>query len=327
MATRTLENAAERERTIMLSPFFSCGAKLHIWAAFAGVFSGAYLFLNAELIVYLVYLLGIIIAIITAFILKRTVVKGETPPFIMELPLYHRPRFKNIFARLWEKIKHYLLRAGTVIAGATVVIWFLSSFDFSYQMVSSVENSILGSLGKLITPLFIPLGFGLGIDGWKFVVAILSGLIAKEIVIVTMGVFSGMGEDTFGEPQELGNTALGAMMLGIGGMIGGINVAIPAMFSFMAFNLLSVPCMAAVAAARGELRNKKKLIKAIIFWILTAYITSLIIFWTGTFILWNWIIALIAMALIILISITFIILVQKGIIKLKRRYLNTEGEV
>ncbi|MDR1939263.1 MAG: ferrous iron transport protein B [Clostridiales bacterium] len=287
MATRTLENKEERQRAIFLTPFFSCGAKLPIWAAFAGVFA-MYRGLNAELTVFSMYILGIVVAIVSAFLLKATIIKGETPPFIMELPSYRAPKPKNTIIHLWQKLKHYVIRAGTIIAAATVVIWFLSSFSFSFEWVGAdgnPEGSILGLISKYVFRwVFYPLGFAMGENGWMFVVATLTGLIAKEVVVATMGVFAGMDGDEALETEgsELGGTALGGVIISVGGMLGGLNVAIPAMFAFMAFNLLSVPCMAAVAAARSELNDKKMLFKAIAFWIITAYAVSLVIFWVGT---------------------------------------------
>jgi ferrous iron transport protein B len=282
MATRTLENEQERKRTIFLAPFFSCGAKLPIWAAFAGAFA-YYRGLNAEMIVFSMYILGIAIAIISAFLLKKTIIKGETPPFIMELPAYRLPQVKNTLLHLWEKLKHYVIRAGTIIAGATIVIWALTNLSFSFVMVEDSGDSMLGVISKFFTWIFIPLGFGMGDNGWKFVVATFTGLIAKEIVVATMGIFAGMDGDEAleTEGEEVGTTLLGAMIITVGGSLGALDVAVPAMFAFMAFNLLSVPCMAAVGAARGEFRNGKWLFKAIAFWVVTAYVVSLIIFWVG----------------------------------------------
>lgn len=321
MATRTLENEQERRRTVMLTPFFSCGAKLPIWAAFAGVFAHAYAGLNAELIVYAMYLLGIVVAILSAIILKKTAVKGETPPFIMELPAYHLPQFKNLMIHLWEKLKHYLVRAATIIAGAIVVIWFLTTFNFSFQMVEDSGDSIIGLIAKCFTWLFVPLGFGMGENGWKFVVAAFTGLIAKEMVVATMGTFAGMDGDSVLDMDgaELADTTLGAMMLGIGGTLGGVNVAIPAMFAFMAFNLLSVPCMAAVGAASGELNSGKKLWGAIAFWMLTAYVVSLIIFWFGVLITVCWWAALIIGIVLVAAAIVLPLLKAKGVIGSKTR--------
>lgn len=321
MATRTLENDSERQRAIMLAPFFSCGAKLPIWAAFAGVFAHVYTGLNAELIVYSMYLLGIVIAILSALILNKTVLKGETPPFIMELPAYHSPRAENLAAYLWNKLKHYIFRAATIIAGAIVVIWFLSTFSFSLHMVEDSGDSIIGQIAKWFTWLFVPLGFGMGANGWKFVVAAITGLIAKEMVVATMGTFAGIDGDEALEMDgsDMAETSLGAMMLGIGGVLGGINVAIPAMLSFMAFNLLSVPCMAAVAAARGELKSAKKLWGAIGFWLLTAYVVSLAIFWIGVLFAYNWWLALIICVAIIAVITALIVLKYKNLLRLPQR--------
>ncbi|MDR2091285.1 MAG: ferrous iron transport protein B [Clostridiales bacterium] len=283
MATRTLENEQERRRTIFLMPFFSCGAKLPIWAAFAGAFAFKYSSLNAEFVVFSMYVLGIAVAIAASFLLKKTIIKGETPPFIMELPAYHTPQIKNTLIHLWEKLKHYVIRAGTIIAGATVVIWALSNLSFSFRMVEDSGDSMLGLISRFFNWIFIPLGFGMGENGWKFVVATLTGLIAKEVVVATMGIFSGMdGDAALEADMSEGDSPLAVMLLSVGGVLGGLDIAIPAMFAFMAFNLLSVPCMAAVAAARGEFRNGKWLFKAIAFWVATAYIVALAVFWIGT---------------------------------------------
>lgn len=321
MATRTLENEQERRRTIMLAPFFSCGAKLPIWAAFGGVFAQAFTGLNAELVVYSMYVLGIAVAILASLLLKSTIVKGETPPFIMELPAYHAPQPKNIVIHLWDKLKHYLFRAATVIAGAIVVIWFLSSFTFAFRYVPDDSGaSMLGLIGKGLRWLFVPLGFGMGENGWKFVVAAFTGLIAKEMVVATMGTFAGMdGDAALDDTGALGDTVLGTMMLSIGGVLGGVNVAIPAMFAFMAFNLLSVPCMAAVAAAGGELNSKKKLWIAIGFWMLTAYVTSLVIFWFGVLAAVCWWAALLTAVAVAGAVTAFCILKHKGIVRFRPR--------
>lgn len=314
MATRTLESEQERKRTILVAPFFSCGAKLPIWAAFAGVFSQAFTALNAELVVYSMYVLGIAIAILSLIIFNKVKKQYEVSAFIMELPAYHLPQARNLAMHLWDKLKHYIFKAATVIAGAIVVIWFLSTFNFSFRMVEDSGDSILGIIAKGLTWLFVPLGFGMGADGWKFVVAAFTGLIAKEMVVATLGTFSGIdGSEALDmEGSDLADTQLGAMMLGIGGTLGGISVAIPAMFAFMAFNLLSVPCMAAVAAASGELRSKKSLLGAIGYWLGTAYLVSLVIFWSGVLITYKWWIALIV-ALGIAGIITAAVLIKKKV--------------
>ena len=272
MATKTLENEKERRMTMMIAPFFSCGAKLPIWLAFAGVlFAGQY----GDLVVFSVYLIGIVVAIVAAIILRFTVFKGETPPFIMELPSYHLPQFKNLMAHLWEKLKHFIIKAGTIIAASIVVIWFLSNFDFAFWngMVDNIEYSMLGRIGNVIKYLFYPLGFAMGADGWKFVVASLTGLLAKEEVVATLEVLSGG--------------------LGLEALLGGMTVA--GAYSFMLFNLLAVPCMAMVAAVYGEMGSGKRTWGAIGFWLLTAYVVSMVTYWSVTY-WWIGVIILVAIA-------------------------------
>ena len=272
MATKTLENEKERRMTMMIAPFFSCGAKLPIWLAFAGVlFAGQY----GDLVVFSVYLIGIVVAIVAAIILRFTVFKGETPPFIMELPSYHLPQFKNLMAHLWEKLKHFIIKAGTIIAASIVVIWFLSNFDFAFWngMVDNIEYSMMGRIGNVIKYLFYPLGFAMGADGWKFVVASLTGLLAKEEVVATLEVLSGG--------------------LGLEALLGSMTVA--SAYSFMLFNLLAVPCMAMVAAVYGEMGSGKRTWGAIGFWLLTAYVVSMVTYWSVSY-WWIGVIILVAIA-------------------------------
>ena len=268
MGTRTLDDEKERRLTVMLMPFFSCGAKLPIWSIFA-----AALFPNgADKVVFAIYVIGIAAAVITAIVLRQTILKGSASVFIMELPAYHWPKLRNILVSLWEKARGFIVRAATIIAGATVVIWFLSNFDFSLNMVdANSQESIVGVLGSLFIPIFRPLGFASGPEAWKAVVAIVTGLIAKEMVVSTLGVL--YNPEVEGDALEDDEAA------------GALSVALVAAFSpaaalsFMTFNLLSVPCMAAVAAARGELRSAKWLWITIGFWLLTA--------WVGSFIVYN----------------------------------------
>ena len=280
MATKTLENEKERRMTMMIAPFFSCGAKLPIWLAFAGVlFAGQY----GDLVVFSVYLIGIVVAIVAAIILRFTVFKGETPPFIMELPSYHLPQFKNLMAHLWEKLKHFIIKAGTIIAASIVVIWFLSNFDFAFWngMVDNIEYSMMGRIGNVIKYLFYPLGFAMGADGWKFVVASLTGLLAKEEVVATLEVLSGG--------------------LGLEALLGGMSVA--SAYSFMLFNLLAVPCMAMVAAVYGEMGSGKRTWGAIGFWLLTAYVVSMVTYWSVSY--W-WIGVIILVAIVAALTVLYI---------------------
>ncbi|MGI6594283.1 MAG: ferrous iron transport protein B [Christensenellales bacterium] len=328
MGTRTLEDASERKRAILLSPFFSCGAKLPIWAAFGGVFA-LHSNLNATGVVAGMYIIGIVVAILGSLFLKKTFVKGETPPFIMELPEYRTPQFRTVMLHLGQNLKHYLLRAGTIIAGSIVVIWVLTNVSFRYGFVDA-DQSMISVIAKPLSYIFIPLGWGYGDIGWKLTVAAFTGLIAKEMVVATMGMFGGMGEDA-GEAFDLEagelneHPGMAAMILGVGGLMFGPQTAIPAMFAFLTFNLLSVPCMAAVAAARAEfvlMEGKKKgrrsTILAVLFWLLGAYVVSMIVFWIGMFIAvakWYSLFVLLAVVIASVIA----ILVKKDIIKIKKK--------
>ncbi|MDL2292784.1 ferrous iron transport protein B [Acholeplasma sp. OttesenSCG-928-E16] len=264
MAARTLEQEKERRLTIMLTPFFSCGAKVPIWQTFALVIyevAGV----NQGLTVFLVYLVGIAVAIIAAIIVNTFFLKGKASPFVMELPAYHSPTLKNTTRRLWEKLKGYVVRAGTIIAASSVIIWFLSSFGFTASGFGFVEinESLLGYIGKGLSYLFYPLGFASGEYGYFFVIAALTGLVAKEEVPATLeALVSVSGVSSI--------TALATASFSG-------NVA-PAMWSFMIFNLLTVPCMAAVAAASKELGGKKKLWIAILFWLAVSYVGGILFY-------------------------------------------------
>lgn len=271
MGSRTLENDKERKLMIMLAPFFSCGAKLPIWSMFAmAIFPS-----NADIAIFSIYMIGIITAIIAAIILKKTVFKGDASVFIMELPPYHLPLIKNIALNVWEKLKIYIARAATIIAAATVVIWFLSSFSFGFSMVETNSNeSILGVLGSFLQPLFIPLGFANGDIGWKAVVAILTGLIAKEMVVSTMGVLYNPNVEGDALEDDAASSALAATIVA--------TFSPAAAVAFMAFNLLSVPCMAAVATANAEFKSAKWTWATIAFWIATAWVVSFVIYQIGS---------------------------------------------
>lgn len=270
MATRTLEDERDRRITVMLMPCFSCGAKAPIWALFAAALFPQ----HGDVMIFGVYMIGIATAIVAGILLKTLVFKKDSVPFIMELPAYHMPRARNVALELWNKLRSFLVRASTIIAGATVVIWFLSNFDLSLEMVEPHSAaSILGAIGTFLQPVFVPLGFASGPNGWKAVVAILTGLIAKEMVVSTMGVlYTGSGADAL--EDEAAGTALAATLAA--------TFSPAAALSFMAFNLLSVPCMAAVATAHGELRSAKWTWFTIAFWILLAWAVSFLIYNVGT---------------------------------------------
>jgi ferrous iron transport protein B len=267
MGTRTLDDEKERRLTVMLMPFFSCGAKLPIWAMFgAAIFPG-----NAGNAVFAIYAIGIAAAVITSIILRKTLLKGAASVFIMELPAYHLPRPLNLAIHLWEKMKGFVIRATTIIAGATVVIWFLSNFGFGLTMVEqNSPESIVGVLGRLAVPVFAPLGFASTPDAWKAVVAIVTGLIAKEMVVSTLGVLYNPQVEGDALEDEAASGALAAALVA--------NFSPAAALSFMTFNLLSVPCMAAVASANGEMRSARWIWTTIAFWLSTAWVGSFIVF-------------------------------------------------
>lgn len=271
MATRTLENERDRRLTVMMMPCFSCGAKAPIWAMFAAALFPQ----HGDLMIFGVYMIGILTFVVAGILMKRFVFKGEVAPFIMELPAYHLPRLRNVTMNLWQKLRSFLLRASTIIAGATIVIWFLSNFDFSLAMVdANSASSILGVVGNFLLPVFTPLGFASGPDGWKAVVAILTGLIAKEMVVSTMGVLYNPGVEGDALENEAAGTALAATLAATFSPV--------AALSFMAFNLLSIPCMAAVATARVEMKSGKWFWGTLLFWMSSAWIVSFLIFRVGT---------------------------------------------
>lgn len=255
MATRTIENDKERRSTILLAPFFSCGAKSPIWYAFAAVLATTVGW-NSELTVFGMYVIGILVATAATLILKKISGQKGVTPFIMELPTYHTPQFKSVSIHIWQKLKHFVFRAGTVIAASTIIIWYLLNFNFKFQMVGE-EASILATVGGWFEWLFKPCGFG----DWKYIVAAVTGLIAKEEVVSSIEVLSGSVES----------------------FVSMSGVPTAGVVAFMAFNLLTVPCMVAVGAASGELGSAKRTALAIVFWILTSYVVSMTIYLVGTY--------------------------------------------
>lgn len=279
--TRTLSDENERTATIRVIPFFSCGAKLPILVAVAGAIVQQFGVGNADIITYSMYLLGIIAALISVILMRNTSMKGEVPPFIMELPAYHAPQFKNLMIHLWDKAKHFIKKAFTIILASTIVIWFISHFSFGWRYLADEQmgQSILAGVGQLIQPLFTPLGFGsqLGEFGWVFVVAAITGLIAKENVIATFGTLAASISAGF-LPDELGIDSVVQM-------IAATNITIPALIAFIAFNMTTIPCFAAVATAKAELPSKKKFNNTLLFWLAASYLTGTAVYLIGS---WWW---------------------------------------
>lgn len=312
--TRTLADDKERMATIRVIPFFSCGAKLPILTAIAGGIVQFFAVSNADAITYGMYILGITVAILSVIVMRSTTMRGDTPPFIMELPAYHAPQAKALFIHLWDKLKHFVKKAFTIIFVSTILIWVLSHFSFgwSYLADEQMESSILAGLGKLVQPLFTPLGFGsqLGATGWVFVVAAITGLIAKENVIATFGVLAAcLGYAYNGDADADGIIAASIMISETG-------ITIPALISFIAFNMTTIPCFAAVATAKAELGSKKRFYNTLVFWLVVSYLTGTVVYLVGS---WWWTV-FIFLALAAL-AIGLIILYNKkkdGKLKLKR---------
>ena len=259
MATRTLESEKDRKLTMMLTPFMSCGAKIPIYALFISAFFTS----HQDLIMLAVYLVGIIVAILSGLLLKNTLFRGDMSPFIMELPTYRLPSIRSIIILLWEKIKGFVTRAFTVIFAASVIIWFLQFFTFSLQPAAEPSLSILGVIGSWVAWIFKPLGFGT----WQAATAIFTGFLAKEAVVSTLGVIYGVGI----EGVESG--ALGSVLQS--------SFTPVSAFAFMVFNLLCVPCAAAVAALRREMGSSKEMWRTIIYQTVVAWIVALLIFQIG----------------------------------------------
>ena len=279
--TRTLANENERTATIRVIPFFSCSAKLPILTAVAGGIMQVFGIGNADLITYGMYVVGIVVAIVAVILMRATTMKGDIPPFIMELPDYHSPQFRNLMLHLWDKAKHFIQKAFTIILISTIVVWVVSHFSWTWNFLSDerIDESILAGVGGLIQPLFTPLGFGsqLGSLGWMFAVGAITGLIAKENVIATFGTLAACLVAGFEGTEE------GVMEVAL--MIQATGATVPAMISFIVFNMTTIPCFAAVAAAKGELGSKKKFTFTLLFWIAVSYVVSMMIYLIGS---WWW---------------------------------------
>lgn len=324
--TRTLADQNERTATLRVIPFFSCGAKLPILTAVAGGILSIANVNNADIITYSMYLLGVVVAICAILLMRNTTMKGEVPPFIMELPAYHAPQFKNLMIHLWDKLKHFIKKAFTIILVSTIAIWFFSHFSWSWNYLPDEEmnNSILANLGQLIQPLFTPLGFGsqLGAFGWVFAVAAITGLIAKENVIATFGTLASCVVSGFIADEAMeGVDAIEAL-------IGATGVGVPALIAFIAFNLLMIPCFAAVATAKAESPTKSSFRFTLLFWLATSYIVSTMIYLIGS---WWW--TLFIFLAIWAGIITLIVLNNKGILhvdeffaKLKNKFKRIKTE-
>lgn len=268
MGARTIENEKDRRMTVTITSFMPCGAKAPIIALIAVA-----AFDKAAWLGPLTYVLGVLAIIVSGIILKKTkMFSGDPAPFIMELPQYHMPFWKNILLHVWERTKSYAIKAGTVILASTILLWILMNFTPSFEFISFEENndtSIIAVIGSAIAPLFAPLGFGT----WEGTVATFTGLIAKENVISTMGMVSKMGEiDPATAVENAEFVAVAAKMFS--------NGAVGA-FSFMMFNLFCIPCFAAVGAIKREMNDAKWTIFALCYQTLFAYVVSFVCYQIG----------------------------------------------
>ena len=251
MATRTVSSDRDRKMTILLTPYMSCSAKIPIYAVFAAAFFPQ----NRGLAMICLYGLGIVMGIIVALILKSTAFRGQPVPFVMELPNYRMPSLKSVGLLLWEKAKDFLERAFTVIFMATVLIWFLQTFDTRLNVVADSADSLLALIGQLIAPVFRPLGFA----DWRMVTALISGFTAKEAVVSTLAVL------------------LGTNVANLSSALGSVFNPITAV-SFLVFTLLYTPCVAAVATIRRELGSAVKTIGVVIMQCSVAWLTAFVIY-------------------------------------------------
>ncbi len=251
MSARTLSSSRDRRMTIMLTPFMSCSAKIPIYAVFTAAFFPRY----GALVMIGLYVTGMLIGIIAALISNKTVFRGKPIPFVMELPNYRFPSFKSVVILMWQKAKDFLIRAFTIILIATVVIWFLQTFDLRFNVVSDSADSLLAIVGRFIAPIFTPLGF----DDWRVSTALITGFTAKEAVISTLAVLLGTDVSTLG-------ASLGAMFTPLTAI------------SFLVFTLLYTPCVAAVAAIKRELQSGVMTIALVVVQCAIAWAAAFVVY-------------------------------------------------
>lgn len=260
MATRTLENERDRRLTMMITPFMSCSARFPIYAVFAAAFFAT----NQALVVYSMYVLGILVAFGSGLILKSVVTKNRVSSFILELPEYHWPTTKNLFQHTWERIKGFLIKAGTVLVIASLVIYLMNAYTFGFKLAIDSADSMIGTIGIAIAPLFKPLGFG----DWRASIALLVGFIAKEGVVSTLGVLYNVGGDAvenaglLAAPLREAFTPLSA-------------------YAFMVFTLLYLPCIAALATMKREMNSWKWTLITVTYQTGVAYLVAFVIYQGG----------------------------------------------
>lgn len=281
--TRTLSTDKERVKTIRVIPFFTCGAKAEFLVLIAACVASAVSF-DKGLFTFLIYLLGVVVAFVSVIIMNHTTQREKVPPFIMELPAYHAPQFKSLLIHVWDKGKHFIKKAFTIILVSTILVWLFSNFTWDWKFIDkyddlTVENSILANLGMFIAPIFTPMGFGSQIQySWMFSAASIQGIVAKEAVTSSMetlaGVINGGSfEDVvavaFANKSSLETAA--------------------ALSAFAAFNMTTIPCFASVATAKSELGKGKNYVGTVVFWLVASYIVGCLTYVT---VRWAWTLAI-----------------------------------
>ena len=247
MSCRTLSSERDRKMTILLTPFISCSAKIPIYAVFTAAFFPDY----AAFAMLLLYVTGICMGILVSLVLNRTAFRGHSIPFVMELPNYRLPSPKSVMLLMWDKAKDFIQRAFTIIFLATLLIWFLQTFDARFNVVSDSADSLLAMLGRLIAPVFVPLGFG----DWRISTSLITGFTAKEAVVSTMSVLLGTKMSHLSE--ELGSLFTTASAV-----------------SFLVFTLLYTPCVAAVAAIRREMGSRREAVFVVVMQCVIAWFAA-----------------------------------------------------
>ena len=258
MSARTLSSQRDRKMTIIVTPFMSCSAKLPIY----GMITAAFFPQHTALVLICVYIIGIVVAVLSALLLKRIIFKGESVPFVMELPAYRIPAAKSVILHMWEKAKDFLRKAFTIIFVASIVIWFLQSFNFAFEFVEDSSTSMLAGIGTWISHIFAPLGF----EDWRASTALVTGITAKESVVSTLSVLTNATNDA-----------------GLSAALQSIFTPVSA-FAFLCFTVLYMPCVAAFAATRREMGSMKQALATVAYQTGVAYIVALIVYQLGSLI-------------------------------------------
>lgn len=272
MASKTIENDNDRRLTIMTATFIPCGAKLPVIALMGGVIGAKITGFPAGALTFIMYVIGIAAVLVSAIILKKTKpFHGEAAPFVMELPAYHIPQVKTVLLHVWERLKGFIIKAGTILLLACIVMWFLGGYGFTDGGFGAVENSadsLLAAVGGAIAVIFAPLGFGMGEHAWASVAASISGFSAKEAIVSTMGTLANVA----GDVEDAGTVA---------DAVGTWFPSAIAAFSFLLFNLLDSPCLAAISTMAKEMNDRKWFWFAILFQNVFAYIVTFMVYQIG----------------------------------------------